>query len=251
MESANSTNINFQIIPAIDLIDGKCVRLYKGSYDQKTEYYTSPVRQAEIFEEEGADLIHIVDLDGAKSGEPENLKTIKKIREAVSLPLEVGGGIRSLESAEALFGAGINRIIVGTAAVENQKFLEELLQKYGAEKIIVGLDARESGSKIATRGWQEKTTLDVIDFAEKLEKLGVIRIIYTDISRDGTLTFPNFDMNERLVHTTKLKVIASGGVTELIHLQTLARIGCEGAILGKALYEGELSVREIKTQLKI
>ena len=228
---------------------GKCVRLYKGEYSQKTEYFISPAEQAKIFENEGADLIHVVDLDGAKAGEPKNLRTIAKICESVKIPVEAGGGIRSLESADKLFDVGVKRIILGTIAIERSELLKEFLAKFGAKKIVVGLDAREGGMKLATHGWKEKTNLDVIDFAEELEKMGVRRIIYTDIARDGTLTFPNFDVNERLVNTTNLKVIASGGVTDIEHLRILKRVGCEGAILGKALYENEISVAEIKMNL--
>ncbi len=241
--------MSFQIIPAIDLMHGRCVRLYKGAYDQKTEYFVSPPEQARIFEEEGGDLLHIVDLDGAKAGKPKNLKTIAKIRENISIPIEVGGGIRSIESAEELFEAGVDRIILGTLAIEQPELLKEFLAKFGSERIVVGLDAREGGVKLATRGWEEKTDLDVIDFAEELKKIGVERIIYTDIARDGTLTFPNFDVNERLVNTTGLKVIASGGVTDIEHLKILRKIGCEGAILGKALYENKISLVEIKKSL--
>ncbi len=241
--------MNFQILPAIDLIGGHCVRLYKGSYDQVTQYSKAPQNQAKIFEREGADTLHIVDLDGAKSGNLENLKAIEKIRQHVAIPIEVGGGIRSLESAETLFGIGVDRIIIGTAAVEDTALLATLLEKYGAEKIIVGLDARESGTKIAIHGWKGKTELNTLDFAEDLEQQGITRVIFTDIARDGTLTFPNFDLNERLVNTTKLKIIASGGVSEIEHIKMLHKIGCEGVIIGKALYESELSVASIKQAL--
>ena len=203
-----------------------------------------------LFEKEGGDQIHIVDLDGAKKGEPENLRTIAKIRKAVQIPIEVGGGIRSIESAKQLFEIGVEKVILGTLAIEQPELLAKFLTKFGNEKIVVGLDAREGGMKLATHGWEGKTNLDVIDFAEKLEKMGIKRIIYTDIARDGTLTFPNFDVNERLVNTTNLKVIASGGVTDIEHLKILKRVGCEGAILGKALYENEISLSEIKKHLK-
>lgn len=236
----------FQILPAIDLIDGRCVRLYKGSYDQVTEYAKSPWNQAEIFEHEGGDVLHVVDLDGAKTGEPTNLPTIKKIREHVKMPIEVGGGIRSRDAAARLFTVGVNRVIVGTAAVEQPELLQELLKEFGSEKIVVGLDARESGTKIATRGWETKTELDVVDFALELKERGVTRIAYTDIARDGTLTYPNFEMLERLVQMTGIAVIASGGVTKLEHIALLKKIGCEGAILGKALYEHHLTVTEIQ-----
>jgi len=238
--------VKFQIIPAIDLIRGRCVRLYKGSFEQKTEYFISPIEQAKIFENEKADRIHVVDLDGAQKGELKNLKTIAKICESVKIPIEVGGGIRQIKDAEKLFEIGVDRIILGTLAIENPKLLKEFLTKFGSEKIVIGLDAREHGLKLATRGWEGETEIDVLDFAEKLEKIGVSRIIYTDIARDGTLTFPNFDVNERLINTTKLKVIASGGVTDIAHLEILKRVGCEGAILGKAIYENKISLTKIK-----
>lgn len=238
--------MKFQIIPAIDLIRGRCVRLYKGSFEQKTEYFISPIEQAKIFENEKADRIHVVDLDGAQKGELKNLKTIAKICESVKIPIEVGGGIRQIKDAEKLFEIGVDRIILGTLAIENPKLLKEFLTKFGSEKIVIGLDAREHGLKLATRGWEGETEIDVLDFAEKLEKIGVSRIIYTDIARDGTLTFPNFDVNERLINTTKLKVIASGGVTDIAHLEILKRVGCEGAILGKAIYENKISLTKIK-----
>ena len=241
--------MHFQVLPAIDLISGRCVRLYKGSYNQKTEYSVSPSDQAKFFESEGADILHIVDLDGARKGTTSNLKTIAKIRKSITIPIEVGGGIRNLEMAKQLFEIGIDRIIIGTAAVENPDLLKDLLKKYGAEKIVVGIDGRKSGMQIAIRGWKGKTELDTLDFAENLETLGVKRVIFTDIARDGTLTFPNFDVNERLINTTSLKVVAAGGVTKISHIKTLREIGCEGAILGKALYENKISVAEIKKYL--
>lgn len=241
--------MSFQIIPAIDLIHGRCVRLYKGSFEQKTEYEISPSEQARVFESEGGDRIHVVDLDGARKGEPINLRTIAKICGSVKIPIEVGGGVRKIEDAEKLFAIGVDRIILGTLAVEQPELLAEFLQKFGSEKVVVGLDARKDGTKLATRGWEGTTEIDVLDFAEKLVNLGVSRIIYTDIARDGTLTFPNFDMNERLVKTTNLKIIASGGVTDIAHLKILRKIGCEGAILGKALYENKISLEEIKISL--
>lgn len=242
--------MKFQIIPAIDLIRGKCVRLYKGSFEQKTEYAISPVSQAKTFEDEKADLIHVIDLDGARKGKPKNLRTIAKICESVKIPIEVGGGIRKVEDAEKLFEIGVERVILGTLAIEQPDLLVKFLEKFGSEKIVVGLDARKGGLKLATHGWKDATEINVLDFAEKLEKMGVSRIIYTDIARDGTLTFPNFDVNERLVNTTKLKVVASGGVTDIAHLEILRRVGCEGAILGKALYENKISLAEINESFK-
>lgn len=205
-----------------------------------TEYERAPWNQAADFAHDGATYLHVVDLDGARDGASTNLHTIQKICEHVSIPVEVGGGIRSRETAEQLFAVGVARIILGTSAVEDPALLDMLLSTYGPEKIVVGLDARESGTKIATRGWETKTDLDVVDFAKTLATRGITRIIYTDIARDGTLTFPNFEMMEKLILETKLHVIASGGVSQIEHLKILRSIGAEGAILGKALYERQL-----------
>ncbi len=224
--------------------------LYKGSFEQKTDYSVSPAAAARNFEDEGATRILITDLDGAKKGEPQNLRTIAKICESVKVAVDVGGGVRKIEDAEKLFEIGVDRVILGTIAIENLELLKEFLVKFGSEKIVASLAAREGGVKLATRDWQEKTDLDVLDFAEKLEKIGVSRIIYTDIARDGTLTFPNFDIAERLINITKLKILASGGITDLAHLEILRKVGCEGAIIGKALFENEISLEEIFNSLK-
>ena len=232
--------MNFQLLPAIDILDGRCVRLYKGSCDQVTAYERAPWNQAADFAHDGATMLHVVDLDGARDGASTNLHSIRKICEHVDIPVEVGGGIRSAETAQQLFTVGVTRIILGTTAVENPTLLDELLSTYGREQIVIGLDARESGTTIATRGWETITNLDVIEFAKTLAARGVTRIIYTDIARDGTLTFPNFEMIEKLILETKLHIIASGGVSQIEHLKLLRSVGAEGAILGKALYERQL-----------
>lgn len=242
--------MNFQLLPAIDILDGRCVRLYKGSYDQVTEYERAPWNQAADFAHDGATMLHVVDLDGARDGVSTNLHSIRKICEHVDIPVEVGGGIRSAETAKQLFTVGVTRIILGTTAVENPTLLDELLSTYGPEKIVIGLDARESGTKIATRGWETKTNLDVIEFAKTLAARGVTRIIYTDIARDGTLTFPNFEMIEKLIIETKLHIIASGGVSQIEHLKLLRSVGAEGAILGKALYERQLLLTDAVKSLE-
>lgn len=241
--------MNFQILPAINLHKGKVVQLYKGSREQMEFYPQSPVAYAEAFAEEGGDFLHIVDLDGVSEGKPAQLKTIGKIVKSVKIPIQVGGGIREISQVEELFALGVARVVVGTQAIETPAFVEELLKKFGEEKIVISLAARESGEKLAISGWENRTEVNVIDFAEQLEKLGVERITYTDIARDGTLTFPNFDVAERLRNTTKLQILTGGGITEIQHIEMLKQLGCEGVIIGKALYEGKLDLRAIKENL--
>jgi phosphoribosylformimino-5-aminoimidazole carboxamide ribotide isomerase len=242
--------MNFQILPALNLHKGKVVQLYKGSRQQMEFYPNSPHAEAEAFAEEGGDFLHIVDLDGVNENKPAQLKTIAKIVKTVKIPIQVGGGIREISHAEELFALGVKRIVVGTAAIVKTAFVEELLKKFGKEKIVISLAARENGEKLAVNGWENRTEVNVIDFAEQLEKLGVERITYTDIARDGTLTFPNFDIVERLRNITKLKILAGGGITEIQHVVMLRDLGCEGVIIGKALYEGKLALNEIKTNLR-
>lgn len=235
----------FEVWPAIDLIKGRVVRLYKGSFQQKTEYARSPVAQARVFEAEGATGIHVIDLDGARVGSPQNLKTLAQLCAAVQIPVEVGGGIRTREAAREILGLGVARLIVSTAVIEQPDFLADLLKQFGAERVVVGVDARELGSKVATRGWLRKTALGTLDFAQLVEAKGVRRIIFTDIARDGTLTFPNFEMAERLRKKTNLEVIVAGGVSKVEHGRILQQLGCAGVVLGKALYEGEVTVEEL------
>jgi len=189
----------------------------------------------------GAPRLHIVDLDGAASGELHNLDIITEIASAVLIPTQLGGGIRQLETIEQLLKAGIERIILGTAAVEDPKLIKEACRKF-SESIIVGLDAREG--HIATRGWQRQTELEAIEFAKSMAKLGVKRFIYTDISRDGTLTEPNFTAITELVDAVRLPIIAAGGISSLTHLKILKQLGVEGAIVGKALYTGDINLKQ-------
>lgn len=242
--------MNFEIWPALDLIDGKVVRLYKGSFAQKTEYPVQPTAQAQFFAKTGATGLHVVDLTGAKLGKPQNFKTLQKICQAVEIPVELGGGIRTLATAEKVFAAGVQRIIVATAVIERPKFLTELMQKFGPAKIVVGIDARQFGTKIATHGWLQKGNLDTLDFAKHLAAQGVKNVIFTDIARDGTLTYPNFEMAEKLVQIPNLKILVAGGVTQKEHVQSLKKIGCAGVVLGKALYEGKTSVQDLVAAAK-
>ncbi|MFC1940860.1 1-(5-phosphoribosyl)-5-[(5-phosphoribosylamino)methylideneamino]imidazole-4-carboxamide isomerase [Chloroflexota bacterium] len=230
-----------EIIPAIDLKDGRCVRLYQGNYNEETIFSEDPVEVALEWQSLGAPRLHIVDLDGAARGELCNLNIIEEIANAVLVPTQLGGGIRQLETVEQLLKAGIERVILGTAAVEDPKLVEEACRKF-RESIIVGIDTREG--RVAIQGWQQETGLGAIELAKSMVQLGVKRFIYTDINRDGTLTEPNFTAFSELVDAIKLPVIASGGITSLTHLKMLKQLGAEAAIVGKALYTGDINLKQ-------
>ena len=217
------------------------MRLYQGNYAQETIFSDEPVEVALQWQSLGAPRLHIVDLDGAASGELYNLDIITEIASAVLIPTQLGGGIRQLEVVEQLLKAGIERVILGTAAVADPKLIEEACHKF-SESIIVSIDAREG--HIATHGWQRQTELEAVEFAKSMVKLGVKRFIYTDITRDGTLTEPNFTAITELVDTIRLPIIAAGGISSLTHLKILKQLGTEGAIVGKALYTGDISLKQ-------
>ncbi len=232
------------IIPAIDIQDGKVVRLRKGDFKQKTVYSHDPVEIAQKWKKEGADLIHLVDLDGAKEGRLQNMETIRKILHAMSIHLQVGGGIRSHKEAEDLLQVGVYRLILGTKAVENLDFLKSLLASE-ASRIIVSIDCHNG--IVTTQGWTKQSSITAIDFAKKMASLGVQQLIYTDISRDGMLSGPNFQQLEELIKAISIPVIASGGVTtmdDIKKLLSLAPHGLNGIIIGKALYEGTINLKE-------
>jgi len=230
-----------EIIPAIDIRHGKCVRLYQGNYSQETIFSDDPVEVALEWQSLGAPRLHIVDLDGAASGELGNLDIVKQIASAVLIPVQLGGGVRQLETVEQLLKAEIERVILGTAAVEDQKLIKEACRRF-SESIIIGIDAWEG--YIAIHGWQQQTELKVVEFAKSMTRLGVKRFIYTDISRDGTLTEPNFTTTFELVDAINLPIIASGGISSLNHLKVLKQLGVEGAIVGKALYTGDINLKQ-------
>jgi phosphoribosylformimino-5-aminoimidazole carboxamide ribotide isomerase len=230
-----------EIIPAIDIRQGRCVRLYQGDYDQETVFSDDPVEVALEWQSLGAPRLHIVDLDGAYSGEVYNLDIITEIASAVLVPTQLGGGIRQLGTIEQLLKAGIERVILGTAAVEDRGLVKQACQRFG-ESIIVGIDAREG--YISTHGWRQETQLEAVEFAQSMVELGVRRFIYTDINRDGTLTEPNFSATAELINAVKTPVIASGGVSSLNHLRMLKSLGVEGAIIGKALYTGDIDLKQ-------
>jgi len=230
-----------EIIPAIDIRDGKCVRLYQGDYSQQTVFDENPVAVALRWKSLGARWLHVVDLDGAAVGEPRNMAVVEEIIRTSRLLLELGGGIRRESIAEELLHKGVSRIILGTAAIEKPELVEKLCQRFG-EAIIVGIDARDGG--IAIHGWQKDTVVDVLQLGQKMVNLGARRFIYTDIERDGTLTEPNFDAIERLIAGVRVPIIASGGISRLEHLQRLEELGVEGAIIGRALYTGDIDLQE-------
>lgn len=229
-----------ELFPAIDLIGGCAVRLVKGDYAQKTVYSDNPAEVAKSFAAAGAKYLHVVDLEGAKDGGTPNLETIKNIVEKGGLLVEVGGGIRSEEVIKKYLDAGVFRVILGTAAVQNPVFLEEMVQKYG-EKIAVGVDIKDG--MVAIKGWTEVSAESCFDFCEKLQKIGVKTIICTDISKDGLLSGTNLELYKELSEKFSVDIVASGGVTTLDDVKKLADMGMYGAILGKALYTGNIDLK--------
>ena len=235
-----------QIIPAIDLRNGKCVRLHQGDYAQQTIFAEEPAAVALRWYSQGAQWLHVVDLDGAAAGKLVNIEVVKEIIKESGLAVELGGGIRREDTAEKLLRQGISRVILGTVAIEDPELVKRLCQKYG-EAIIVGLDARDG--KIAIHGWQKDTVITALELSRVMVDAGVRRFIYTDIKRDGTLTEPNFDMTGKLLAEVDVPIIASGGITKLEHLHKLKQLGVEGAIIGKALYTGDINLQEAIIQM--
>ena len=229
------------IFPAIDLYDGKAVRLYKGDYAQMTVYSENPPEIAETFYKAGAACLHLVDLEGAKTGETPNLETIKRIRKAAPLFIEVGGGVRSMEVVERYLNAGIDRVILGTAAVTDPAFLREAVETY-REKIAVGVDIKDS--KVAIKGWLEKSERDAFDFCRELQSLGVQTVICTDISRDGAMQGTNRALYGELSKAFSLNIVASGGVSSVDDIKALRALELYGAIIGKAYYTGTIDLKE-------
>jgi phosphoribosylformimino-5-aminoimidazole carboxamide ribotide isomerase len=230
-----------EIIPAIDIRGGRCVRLYQGDYNRETVFDEDPVTAALTWYSQGARWLHIIDLDGAIAGELKNMKVVEQIMKETGLLIELGGGIRQQEVARRLLGQGVSRIILGTAAIENRKLVEKLCLQFG-ESIVVSLDARDG--KIAIRGWQKNTVAEVLQLSREMVDAGARRLIYTDIKRDGTLTEPNFDMISRLLAEANVPVIVAGGISTPEHLRRLKQLGAEGAIIGKALYTGNINLTE-------
>ncbi|MHC4752449.1 MAG: 1-(5-phosphoribosyl)-5-[(5-phosphoribosylamino)methylideneamino]imidazole-4-carboxamide isomerase [Planctomycetota bacterium] len=229
------------IIPAIDLRDGKCVRLIQGQYDRQINYREDPVEQAQEFSSDGAKWLHIVDLDGAKLGRPINTDTISAIAALGKLNIEVGGGLRDEASIKQLLDIGVNRVIIGTKAVQDFEWFSEMAQRFKG-KIVLGLDAK--GSTVATHGWTQDSSQNLLEFAAEAAKLPLTAIIYTDITKDGMMTGPNFERTKALVEAVDVPVIASGGVNTVDDIKKLAEFGPEAAIIGRSLYEGTLKLAD-------
>ncbi|MEL6581359.1 MAG: 1-(5-phosphoribosyl)-5-[(5-phosphoribosylamino)methylideneamino]imidazole-4-carboxamide isomerase [Cyanobacteria bacterium J06621_12] len=233
-----------EVIPAIDLLDGKCVRLYQGDYDQASVFSDNPVEIARQWAAEGATRLHVVDLDGAKEGKSVNLSVIEAIARAIKIPVQVGGGLRDRTGVTRLLETGVQRAILGTVAVEKPELVTELCQEF-SNQIVVGIDARDG--MVATRGWLETSEVAATDLAQRMAKQGAAAIIYTDIHRDGTLSGPNMEALRELAEAIDIPVIASGGVsslTDLLSLLSLESVGVNGVIVGRAIYTGDVSLKE-------
>jgi phosphoribosylformimino-5-aminoimidazole carboxamide ribotide isomerase len=229
------------IFPAMDLRDGKCVRLYQGKFDASEVVGENPLDVAMAFKGAGAEYIHMVDLDGALNGEIKNLNIILKVIKEVGIPVELGGGIRDMKTVDKLIEAGLSRVILGTAALRDKKIVKEATLKYG-EKIAVGIDAKDE--KVAVNGWIDVSDVNYIDFAKQIENIGVKTIIFTDISKDGTLTGPNLKQLKAISDSVNCNIIASGGIKELGDLKTINDMGLYGTIVGKAIYSGNIELKE-------
>ena len=230
-----------EVIPAIDLRGGKCVRLFQGDFAQETVFSDDPVGVAVRWQACGAPRIHVVDLDGAASGHPANAPAIEAITQAVSIPVQVGGGLRTMEAVDGLLSLGVDRVVLGTAAAEDPDLVRDAIARHG-EAIVVGIDARDG--KVATQGWTLQGAVETMELLRSMEGLGVSRFIYTDIARDGAMQGPNLEAIQRISDSTSAAVIAAGGVASLEHLRQLAGTGVEGAIVGRAVYTGEVDLRE-------
>jgi len=236
-----------QIIPAIDIKDGRCVRLFQGEMDRETVYFEDPIKAANYWAQEGATLIHIVDLNGAVEGRPIHTREVEAICRESGLAVELGGGLRSLEAVEAALDLGVSRVVIGTAAYDNQELLRELCTQF-PQQIVVGIDGRKG--KVAVKGWKETTAMDAVELATRCEADGAVRIIYTDVNRDGTREGVNVEETSRLARAVRIPVIASGGVATLDDIRRLLPLekeGVEGVIVGRALYSGALTLSDARS----
>ncbi len=231
------------IFPAVDIKDNKCVRLTQGKFDNVKVYSNNPVEMAKRWEQLGAEFLHVVDLDGARNVEFTNRKSIEKIAKNISIPLQVGGGVRNEERVKELIDSGVSRVIIGTMAVENQELLEILAAKY-KRNLAVSIDAVKG--KVAVRGWETVSNIDSLDLCNYLEKIGIKTLVYTDILRDGMLKGPNFEIYDTLSKKTNLDIIASGGVSTINDIKRLNQMDMYGAIIGKSLYDERLDFKEVR-----
>lgn len=233
-----------KIIPAIDLIDGICVRLSKGDYDTKKIYNENPVEVAKEFEDYGIQFLHLVDLDGAKSGKLINHHVLEKIAAETSLTIDFGGGLKTEADIEMAFNCGAQQITIGSLAVKNPEICEKIIGKYGAEKIILGADCENR--KIKTSGWLSESDWEIIDFIQFYENKNIANVICTDISKDGMLAGASTELYKEILNKTKINLIASGGISSINDVEEMKNIGCGGTIIGKAIYEGKISLTQLK-----
>ena len=232
-----------EIIPAIDIRGGQCVRLLQGDYDKETVYGADPLAMAQRWESEGATRLHVVDLDGARDGAPANLEIIERIAGSLSIPVQLGGGLRTAEAIERVLAAGVQRCIIGTAAAQKPEWAQQMFAHFG-DAIILGIDARDGF--VATSGWHETSQIPAVQFAQTMQNAGCARVIFTDIARDGMLTGPNEPAMRAMAEAVEIPVIASGGVHKATDVNILKNIpNIEGVIIGKALYEGTTTLREL------
>ena len=232
-----------RIIPAIDIIDGKCVRLTKGDYTTKKIYNENPLEIAKSFEDNGIQFLHVVDLDGAKSNRIINYKILEKLASRTTLAIDFGGGLKSEKDVEIAFESGAKQITGGSIAAKNRSEFVGWIKRYGAEKVILGADCKDR--KIATDGWLEESDTDVIEFIQSYEQNGIRDVISTDISKDGMLEGPSINLYKDILNQTQVNLIASGGVSNINDLYRLKEIGCSGVIIGKAIYEGRITMKEL------
>jgi phosphoribosylformimino-5-aminoimidazole carboxamide ribotide isomerase len=234
-----------RIIPAIDIIDGKCVRLSKGDYNTKIIYNENPLEVAKEFEAHGIEYLHLVDLDGAKSSQIVNYKILEQIASQTALKIDFGGGLKSDADLKIAFDSGANQITGGSIAIKNRTLFEKWIQEYGSDKIILGADA--NNEKVAISGWLEESDEDLIPFIQSYRVKGIQHVICTDIAKDGMLEGPSFDLYAKILAEAKgIKLIASGGISTFDELPKLAELGCEGTIIGKAIYEGRITLKQLE-----
>ena len=237
-----------RIIPAIDIIEGKCVRLSKGDYNTKKVYNENPLEVAKSFEDHGIEFLHLVDLDGAKNKHIVNYKILESIATKTSLKIDFGGGLKTDQDLNIAFESGANQITGGSIAVKNPDVFQQWIQQYGSEKIILGADADQE--KIAISGWQEASDEDLLPFIAKYQEKGIQYVICTDISKDGMLEGPSFELYEKIIkQSPEIKLIASGGISTFDELPKLAELGCEGTIIGKAIYENKISLKQLENYI--
>ena len=231
-----------EVIPAVDIRGGKAVRLFQGDYGRETVFNDSPLDAAQRWLDVGVTRLHVIDLDGAKTGEQVNIDLVERIAALSHVPVQLGGGVRTVQAAQRAIDSGVDRVIIGTAALEGNEFVESLCDRLGPERVVAGVDARDG--YVAVHGWTEESQTPARDLIARMEKAGVLRMVYTDITRDGTRTEPNFQQVDEALDTTTLKILVAGGVSRIEHLRRLAEMGVEGAIIGTAAYTGDIDMRE-------